>query len=299
MAWRTLVISNPARIWIKDNQLVITQQDSVSLPVEDISVLIIESQEVVVTSALLARLAEYDVLLLVCNNAHMPCMAGIAYAGHSRLSGMHKIQLSISSPLKKRCWQSVIKQKIKNQAKCLQFNKCAEYNKLEELIPKVLSGDTSNVESNAAKIYFKMLFGNSFIRGADNTINSALNYGYAVIRAAIARAFSVHGFILSQGIHHKSELNPFNLIDDFIEPFRPVVDLCAAKNIYAYTEFNKGFREHLISLLHNEILIDDERHTVLNAADIMAESFIKVCKNKDPKALKLPCIIPLKMHSYE
>lgn len=299
MAWRTVVISNPARLRVENNQLLITQKESITLPIEDIGVLLLESQEVLLTSALLARLAEYDVLLLVCDSSHLPCMAGMTYAGHSRLTGIQKLQLDTGVPFRKRCWQSIIKQKVANQAECLRLAGKDEYLKLNALVSKVASGDAGNIESGAAREHFRALFGNGFIRGREDTINSALNYGYAIARGAVARALSVHGFLLTQGLHHKSELNPFNLADDFIEPFRPLVDLCVAQHIPADSEFDRNHRALLVSLLHSEILVEGERHSVLRAADIAAASFINACRSKTHTPLKLPELLPIKQHSYE
>ena len=298
MAWRTVVISNPARLKLENDQLTIIQDDEVKLPLEDVAVLLIESQEVILTSALLARLAEHGAMILVCDGRHLPALAGLPYAGHSRLSGVHRVQLNASLPFKKRCWQSVVKQKVLNQAECLRLAGRKGSDRLAAMADKVTSGDGTNVESLAAREHFRLLFGDLFLRGDEDDVNSALNYGYAVMRAAVARALAAHGFLLSQGIHHHSELNPFNLADDFLEPLRPVVDLKVIG-----MDFEEGFdvahRQELAALVGCDVIIHGARQSALRAAEMTAASFQTACYKKDPLLLKMPGLLPLRQHRYE
>jgi len=298
LAWRTVVISNPARLRIRNDQLAVEQATTTTLPVEDISVLLLESPEVVLSSAVLKRLAELDVLLHVCDGRHLPSFAGVPFAGHSRLAGVQRMQLDMSEPFRKRCWQAVIKQKIANQAKCLEVLERPGAGRVQCMGHSVTSGDSSNIESVAAREHFREAFGPDFIRGAEDWINSALNYGYAVLRGAVARGLAGHGFLTAHGIHHRSELNQFNLADDFIEPLRPLVDLCVAK-MHGENDLSKSDREMLIALLHAEVQVDDQRHGAMRAAEMMAGAFLAACRTKDPRLLKLPGLLPLKMHSYE
>ena len=205
MSWRTVVVSNPARLRIENDQLVIMQEDSVSLPVEDISTLMIESPQVTLTSALLDRLAQHDTLLLVCDKHHLPSMACLPFAGHSRLLGVQRLQLGMSEPFHKRCWQRIARRKIENQARCLELLGRPQAAKVRALVDEVKSGDPGNIESVAAREHFQAAFGPEFERGHDNPTNSALNYGYAVLRASVARALTLHGFLPAHGLHHHSE----------------------------------------------------------------------------------------------
>ena len=298
MAWRTVVVSNPARLRIENDQLVVIQDEAVGLPVEDVAVLVLESPEVVLSSSLLNRLAELDVLLLVCDARHLPSMAGLPFAGHSRLAGVQRLQLESTVPFRKRCWQAIVQRKIENQAKCLEILGSPGASKVAAMTPRVSSGDATNVESSAAREHFRWAFGDKFVRGDDDPVNSALNYGYAVVRAAVARALSFHGFLPAHGIHHRSELNQFNLADDFVEPLRPVVDLCVARMTFG-AELEKKHRETLVSLLHCDMLVDGARQQVLRVAEIMAGSFLAACREKSPSSLKLPSLLPLKPHEYE
>ena len=298
MAWRTVVISNPARLKVENDQLVIQQQESVSLPMEDIAVLMLESHEVLLTAALLDRLAEHEVILLACDKRHMPSVACVPFAGHSRLAGVQRMQLGSTEPFRKRCWQAIIRRKIANQAACLALLGSPAASRLAAMADAVNSGDSSNIESAAAREHFRAAFGEEFIRFAEDRVNHALNYGYAVMRATVARALAVHGFLPAHGIHHRSELNQFNLADDFIEPLRPVVDLCVA-GLSPDGELAKEDREGLVALIHADVLIDGKRQSALRAAEVMAASFHAACREKDPRLLKLPELLPLKTHAYE
>lgn len=298
MAWRTIVISNPARLRVENDQLVIAQQESVSFPIEDIAVLMLESPEVLLSSALLDRLAQHEVLLLACDQRHMPSMACVPFAGHSRLAGVQRMQLEATAPFRKRCWQAIVRHKIANQAECLRILGRAGAAKIGLMADKVTSGDAANIESVAAREHFHAAFGHGFARFAEDGINSALNYGYAVMRASIARALTLHGFLPAHGIHHHSELNQFNLADDFIEPLRPIVDLRVAE-MRPEGELTKAHREALVALIQADVLIDGKRQATLHAAEVMAGSFLAACHAKDPALLKLPGLLPLKTHAYE
>ena len=173
----------------------------------------------------------------------------------------------------------------------------AEY--LTNLAKNVKSGDTDNKEAIAAKGYFSMLFGGHFSREEENIYNSALNYGYAILRGAIARSIVSYGYLPCIGIHHKSELNNYNLADDFIEPFRPVVDLWVKENLKNNTEFDKYIRAELINLLNADVLIQGKLHSVSNAINVMIASYTTAINQNNYMKLELPEILPIKIHSYE
>ena len=170
---------------------------------------------------------------------------------------------------------------------------------LENISKKVNSGDTNNKEALAAKGYFSTLFGNGFNRNYDNIYNASLNYGYSIIRGAIARAIVSYGYIPSVGIHHKSELNNYNLVDDFIEPFRPIVDLWVKINVTDDTEFDKFLRAELVNLLNVDVKIQGKLQSVNNAINIIIASYTTAINQKDYEKLELPELLPIKVHSYE
>ncbi len=259
----------------------------------------IESQQVALTAAVLSRLAEVGATVFVCGAKHMPVIAAYPCCGHSRLSGIHRMQLSTTLPFRKRCWQRIVQAKIRNQAECLRLLGCSGAERLLGLCEQVGSGDPGNVEALAARDYFASLFGPEFVRMHEDGVNAALNYGYAVARAAITRALAAHGFLLTQGIHHFNEQNPFNLADDFLEPLRPVVDMLAATFSPAPAELQKHHREALALVLACEVCVEDEAHSVTHACELMASSFVSACREGDPALLKLPTLLPLREHRYE
>lgn len=298
MAWRTVAITNPARLRVEASQLVIAQETEVALPLEDIAVLLLESPQISLSAGALSRFGELDCVVLVCGAQHTPVLACLPYARHSRISGVHRLQLSTGLPFRKRCWQRLVKAKILNQAECLRLAGCPRWKEVDALADRVTSGDTGNMESVAARQHFSLLFGEGWWRGGPDGLNSALDYGYAILRAAVVRALAMHGFLLTQGVHHASELNPFNLADDFLEPLRPAVDLYAAGLKPPPDALTKEHRVQLVGLLGYEVLIDGKRQSILNAAAVMAASFLTACRGKDPGALKLPQVFALTEHRY-
>lgn len=167
------------------------------------------------------------------------------------------------------------------------------------LSKKVKSGDTDNIEGYAAKKYFGKLFSEDFIRRDDAVINSMLNYGYAVVRACIAKYIAIYGLEPSIGLFHHSELNNFNLADDLIEPFRPIVDLYVSQyNLAEATELTKKMKAGLIQLLNVDVSIDEKKQSVNYAIEQVVQSLIRTYKSEADELI-LPNLLPIKVHSYE
>ena len=226
MSWRSVMITQPTKLSVQNRQLKITQDEEWNIPLEDISSIVFETPQISISAKAMSMIADNKIVLYSCDDKHLPNGVFIPFASHSRSLKVIKNQLKMTEAFKKRCWQKIIVQKILNQAEVLRLSdKIKDYKYLENLSQKVNSGDTENKEAIAAKEYFNSLFGNKFNRNYDDIFNASLNYGYSIIRGAIARTIVSYGYIPSIGIHHKSELNSYNLVDDFIEPFRPIVDL--------------------------------------------------------------------------
>ena len=227
MTWRSLLIQNGGKLSLQRRQLLIQQNgESHTVPLEDIAVIIIENRETLITAPLLSALAEYGATLLTCDEQFLPCGQWLPYAQYHRQLKILKLQLNISEPLKKQFWQHIVRQKILNQAFVAdETGNDLAAKRLRTLAVEVRSGDTGNREAQAAALYFQALFGEKFTRNDNNAVNAALNYTYAVLRAAVARALTLYGWLPALGLFHRSELNPFNLADDFIEPLRPLADL--------------------------------------------------------------------------
>lgn len=299
MAYRNLMIESPANMKLCQKQLIIFTDKEHSIPLEDISSILIENRQATITMATLSSLAENNVTVFICNEKHLPCAVMIPFAQHSRTSLMLKYQEKLSQPLRKQLWQQIVKSKINNQANCLELlgkNNAEKY--LRNLIKNVLSGDSTNVEAIAARYYFQQAFSNDFIRENDYDVrNHFLNYGYSILRGHIARLIATYGFVPMLGLHHKSELNSYNLADDFFEPFRPIVDLYVAQ-IQEPKELSPLYKRELFNLLNMDIYINNQYHSVSYAAELMIQSFSRCCQNKS-KELSLPKLVELRQHKYE
>ena len=300
MAFRNIYIENPARLSIRNRQLVISQEQEYTIPVSDIQSVVIDNLQTSLTAPTLSFLAENQVALFTCNRQHMPCAVLLPLGNHSRKLQALGIQLGTTKRFKNRMWQKIIKQKVLNQATCLEFNERGKTAELKQLANSVTEGDFTYNESQAALIYFRELFGEGFSRREDNVQNAALNYGYAIVRGVIARDICAYGFEPALGIFHRNELNAFNLADDLIEPYRPYVDLWVSKNISEDERYLlPSHKRQLVSLLFTEVTIDNEVHSLINAVKKTVSSFSSCCRSNSVKFLKLPQIIPLRPHEYE
>lgn len=300
MSWHSVVITRPTKLSVKNRQLKITQDEECTIPIEDISSIVLETPQISISSKVMSLMADNKVIMYSCDDKHLPNGIFIPFATHSRELKILKSQMKQTESFKKRCWQLIIIRKILNQAEVLKMcDKDFMGVHLEEMSKKVNSGDTENREAIAAKSYFQSLFTNSFSRNYDDIYNACLNYGYSIIRGAIARTIVSYGYLPAIGIHHKSELNNYNLVDDFIEPFRPVVDLWVKTNVTDDLEFDKYTRAELVNLLNVDVRIQGKVQSVNNAINIMVASYTTAITQNDYKKLELPEVLPIKVHSYE
>jgi CRISPR-associated protein Cas1 len=256
---------------------------------------VLETKQATVTAYLLAELAEYGIVLFSCDDSHMPSGIFQPFHQHSRFAETACLQAEWSEPFKKRCWQRIIQEKIANQARVLKTHACANAENLEYLIDKVQSGDETNVEAFASRIYWDSLF-ERFRRHAEDKRNSALNYGYAILRGAIARYLSSSGFIPCFGVHHCNKLNAFNLADDVIEPFRPFVDSIVFSIFEScFDEEAIGLtiqeRQALVSVLSSECAFKGEKINVLKACELSVNSLSGATKQKNYNILQFPKLI--------
>ncbi|MDU8925333.1 type II CRISPR-associated endonuclease Cas1 [Pasteurellaceae bacterium LIM206] len=303
MSWRSILISNGGKLLLLKNQLCIQQMEKTfTVPIEDIAVIVVESREVIITAPLLTALAQNGVTLLTCDEQFLPCGQWLPFMNYSRQLKTLKLQLEMSVPMRKQLWQTIVKQKILNQTQALIEMKRSDLaKKLQGIAQTVKSGDQGNAEAYAAQIYFQT-FGKGFHREQENAINAHLNYAYTVLRSAIARALVLYGWLPALGIFHKSEVNPYNLADDFIEPFRPLADLL----VWQLEQENKlpntltpHAKQRLIKLLHYQMQFGGQIFSVLAAVDRTVGSLQTALLNKNAVLLRLPEILPLKEHEYE
>lgn len=293
MGWRILQITKSCKLSVKNRQLMYEpfEGEALKLPLEDVSVIVLENKQILFSSSLLSELAEYNIVLFSCDAGHLPSGAFFPYHNHSRYSETAWVQLEGSEPFKKRLWQEIVKAKINNQAAVLEaFNKDGS-KKLFEIARLVQSGDAKNAEAYAANLYWKYLFEDFNRSDADNIINSALNYGYAIIRGAMARAVVGAGLLPCFGIHHANKLNQFNLVDDLMEPFRPFVDYqVVLMNWDNIKELTPELKNQLISVMTQSCIINKEEICLLYSTEIEAASVAKCFRNKNATELRIPIL---------
>lgn len=256
MSWRSVVISSPSYLKLKDRALTVERTGEViKIPLEDISVILLDGRQITLTAPLLSACADFKITVLTIGEDHHPNGVFVPFLPHSRAVQILRLQIAQSLPRKKKLWQTIVKQKIHNQAACLTLHGCDEVaRKLMSLAESVNSGDTTNQEAIAAQLYFVALFGSGFTRSQEGRINAMLNYGYAVIRAALARELVCYGFLPALGLHHASERNSFNLADDLIEPFRPLVDAhCLSLLVGGEESLSQRDKAALVGFLHKDI----------------------------------------------
>lgn len=299
MAFRNVYLQNDVHLKIKNEQLLVEEtNEKITIPLEDLNSVCIESLRTVISTYTLKKFIEHDVIVYICDEKHLPTGVLIGTNNYSRQLKNIKMQIEMSKPLTKRIWQDIIKVKILNQARCLKELNIKEYQKLEEMIIGITSGDKNNVEAKAASIYFKLIFGKDFNRDLECVQNAALNYGYAIIRGMIARTLVMYGFEPSIGIFHHSQLNNFNLADDFIECFRPVVDLYVLTKVnLKYDKLTSENKKEIFKIINCLVLIDGKKFNIQGAIEYMIKSF-STSMNQKENLIKLPELIKLEEYRY-
>ena len=292
MLKRALVFSNPMILSLKNQQLVIAYKDSadekLTVPIEDVGVVLLENQQTNITLPLLNALVENEVQVVICNSKGMPS-AMVQSMNCNQLQGETlRNQMSCGEVLKKQLWKQIVEAKIRNQASML--NRIGEDgNVLKPFYANVRSGDTDNREGIAARIYFQHLFGDSFVRNRDELgINTLLNYGYSILRAATCRAIVSSGLLPAIGIHHHNRSNAYPLADDLMEPFRPFVDgVVYDLVLHGESELSKDAKGALISVLYSDTVFKKVRHPLSVGLSMTTASMVK-CLSKEQNIISVP-----------
>jgi len=292
MSWRIVSIAEKSYLSLNLENLVIKQDSGeFKVPLEDISVIVLENRTITTSVALLDACIQHKIAVLICDEKHTPSGTLLGYQQHSRQSKVIKEQLLWTEPLKKRVWQSIIKQKLENQYAVLTEISKREFPNFINYTASVNSGDTLNREALAARLYFGELLPKGCVRNSDHVINASLNYGYAILRGAMARSIVTYGFLSSIGIQHKNELNNYSLADDLMEVYRPYVDYLVFTKISVNAELlNKEMRNELVGILTHRVIINESKQTILRAMEITAQSLVTVTTEKDPSRLLLPIL---------
>ena len=296
MIKRTLYFGNPAYLKTINEQLVVELQkeeaESKSIPIEDIGMVILDHQQITITQALLAKLTANNTAIISCNDKHHPIGMMMCLNGHTLQSQKFKTQIEVTVPLKKQLWQQTIVAKIENQAAMLAF--CREENKtLFHLSAAVKSDDSENCEAQAAAYYWKRVFAEffEFSRNPDPDSpppNNLLNYGYAILRALVARSLVASGLLPTLGIHHRNQYNAYCLADDIMEPYRPFVDYVVWQIIRQngkYLEMGPHIKKALLEIPAMDVKIDGKKSPLMNAVQRTTASLAKCYEGTTRKIL--------------
>ncbi|WP_445455242.1 type II CRISPR-associated endonuclease Cas1 [Flavobacterium sp. HNIBRBA15423] len=300
MLKKSILLENKSSITTKNLQLVIKSETREStIPIEDIGYLVVDHAEIFISIPAINLLVDNNTAVIFCNTLnHLPNGMLLNLNSHHIQQEIFKNQINASIPLKKQLWQQTIIEKITNQG-ILLHKITSKKNNFEFLASKVLSGDTSNMEGVAANFYWKSFFDFSNkeqIEKIDfkrerfgNYPNNFLNYGYAILRAATARALSGSGLLNTLGIHHKSKYNAFALADDIMEPFRPIVDEKVFEIIHNYKEqeLNTQIKTEFLQILTRTVYFKEEKSPLMVALQKTASS-LQHCYTGERKKIKYP-----------
>lgn len=293
MIKKSILIENKTSITAKNLQLIIKSEiRESSIPIEDIGFLVLDHQEIYLSLPAMNLLVENNTSVIICAKNHLPNGMFLNLNSHHIQQEVFKNQIEASIPLKKQLWQQTIVEKITNQGILLETIS-GNKNSFIFLASKVLSGDTTNMEGVAAGQYWKTFFDTYDINFRRERFgdypNNFLNYGYAIVRAATARALSGSGLLNTLGIHHKSKYNAFALADDIMEPFRPLVDEKVFEIMQQYDEqeLNTKIKAELLQVLTRTVYFKDEKSPLMVALQKTASS-LQQCFMGSRKKIKYP-----------
>ena len=281
MIKKTIEFGTPGtRLSVKLRQLVVERPDTptTTLPIEDLGIVIVDDRQCTMTQSVLLELMEAGAILVVTGRDHLPAGMMLPLDAHHVQTERHRAQVAVREPTRKRLWQTIVRAKIRQQSEVL-LHFFGQHQGLVPLAARVRSGDPDNLEAQAAQRYWPRLFGTAFRRDREaGGINALLNYGYAVMRAACARAIVGAGLIPSLGVFHRNRSNPFCLADDLLEPYRPLVDWRVRQMVDGGDAPSLAEREtkaQLLSLLNETICVGERRTPVLLAFHHSAASLCR------------------------
>lgn len=291
MIKRTLYFANPAYLKTTNEQMVIEMQDSgetKQVPIEDIGLLILDHQQITITQATIAKLLANNVAFITCDNTHHPTGLMLNLDGNTLQSQKFQAQVEASIPLKKQLWQQTVTAKIENQAALLK-TQSVEYKLLNTYAKDVKSGDSENHEAKAAAYYWKRIFPDflEFRRERYGPPpNNLLNYGYAILRAIVARNLVASGLLPTLGIFHRNQYNAYCLADDVMEPYRPYVDRTVCNIIRMngkFLEMTPAMKTELLKIPIIDVMIDEQKSPLMIAVQRTTASLAKCFEGKARK----------------
>ena len=294
MLYRSIYIGNPTHLKLKDKQLKITdpttQTVKGSVPIEDLGLLMLDHYQITVSHQLLQELMKNNVVLISCDEKHLPLGAMLPFSGNTQYSERVKTQLEVSEPLKKQLWKQTVECKIQNQAKVLEhLGKYAD--PMYDYLKEVKSGDTTNMEGIAAQHYWKYLIDYDFLRDRFGEYpNQFFNFGYGVLLSIVARALVDTGLLLVLGIFHRNKYNPYCLASDIMEPYRPIVDLLVMEWLTTHPEveeLNKESKAHILQMATRDVQIEKNTHPLIVAVKNTTSSLYK-CYTGEKRLIAYP-----------
>lgn len=294
MLYRSIYIGNPAYLKLKDKQLKVTDPESKeekgSVPIEDIGLLMLDHYQITLSHQLIQELMKNNVILISCDERHLPLAGMLPFSGNTLFSERVKTQIEVSEPLKKQLWKQTIECKIQNQLKVLeQLGKYAS--PMYEYLKEVKSGDTTNMEGIAAQHYWKYLIDNDFLRDRFGDYpNPFFNFGYGVLLSIIARALVDTGLLLVLGIFHRNKYNPYCLASDIMEPYRPIADLLVMKWLQLHPEkqsLDKESKSFLLQIATQDVNIEKLVRPLIVGVKMTASSLLK-CYTGEKRQMSYP-----------
>lgn len=279
MSWRTVVISNNAKLDYQIGYMVVRGEKTTKIHLNEIGMLIVESTAVSMTSYLLSELMKNKIKVVFCDEKRNPCSELVSYYGSHDTSSKIRKQIEWTKDDKDHIWTEIVSEKIKQQALMLQRYQKEEANMLFEYMEEVEFGDITNREGHAAKVYFNALFGKKFTRTDENPINAALNYGYGIILSIFNREIVSSGYLTQIGLFHDNMFNQFNLSSDLMEPFRPLVDQLVVE--LKPEKFETEEKRKMLELLNKEVEMCGKMEVVTNAIKIYCRSVFDALNDRD------------------
>ena len=292
MSWRIIDVTQSGRYLHAERESLIVLEKRKELgriPLRDIQSILVHSLYGTYSHALLIHLAEYNIPLVVCDKKHMPVALLMPTSNHHLQAGRVQSQARVSKPMRKRIWKDLVKAKIREQSRTLNEIDTPACMYLLNLRKKVRSGDPNNIEAQAARYYWKKLFGEFFRRDRFLPgINAHLNYGYTILRSGLARAVVAAGISPSLGVGHVNSRNNFCLVDDLLEPFRPLVDRIVWQNRKSWEgDITDQSKENLAGMMQRTVIFDTGETDLFRAMTIVVSSLVQIFENKQ-KNIVLP-----------
>lgn len=284
MSWRTVVISNRAKLDLQLGFLVVRGENTTKIHLGEISTLLIENTAVSLTTSLLAELSKRKVKVIFCDEKRNPSSELVSYYGSHDTSNKIRKQISWKANTKEAVWTEIVTEKIRKQKELLELMGKGEAELLSSYVREVEWNDITNREGHAAKVYFNALFGLDFTRTADTPVNAALNYGYSIILSAFNREVVSNGYLTQIGLFHDNMFNQFNLASDLMEPFRILIDSVV---IHMHLlEFGHPEKMELVNVLNKEVIIDGRVQYVNNAIKIYCKSVFDALNEDDSSLIR-------------